>query len=86
MQSCAIARSYQRAYKSALHTRLQTRSDFTASGLEYQLTPMSVHPRQHYRAERMCLAVLGGQSLEQLQEMVVALFGSLPIEIGRAHV
>ena len=34
--------------------------------------------RQHYSAGRMSLAILGGEPLEQLQQWVLDLFGSLP--------
>ncbi|KAK9797401.1 hypothetical protein WJX73_004607 [Symbiochloris irregularis] len=41
---------------------------------------LQAYYRKHYRAERMCLAVLGGQSLGQLQDMVTQMFGSLPVD------
>ena len=36
--------------------------------------------RQHYSAGRMCLAVLGGESLEELQQLVMELFSGLPTD------
>jgi secreted Zn-dependent insulinase-like peptidase len=39
---------------------------------------MGVVARQHYRADRMCLAVLGGEPLDVLQQWVVDLFSAVP--------
>ena len=38
--------------------------------------------RQHYSAERMCLAVVGGEPLDDLQAWVTDLFSAVPCGRG----
>jgi secreted Zn-dependent insulinase-like peptidase len=45
------------------------------------LAPCVLH-RQQYSAERMCLAVLGGHSLDTLQQWVGAAFAGVPAGRG----